>query len=209
MTMTCRHARSFAIILFLLFTSGCALRSPAPPPTTYYHLSYPAPSENSKISTLPLVVRVEPFEASALYGSQRIVFHKGEHESGRYVYHQWVSPPPQMISQLIARDFRHAELFQGVYWNGSEPVSHRLTGQIEALHETQQSGEGKGAVVSLAVTLVNAQNLDPASAIRLQKTYTFRKPSPSADPTGFVRAASRALADISEQLRRDLRNVLQ
>lgn len=187
--------------------SGCGLHQPASRPVSYYQLDYPPPTKVEQRAPLPFVIRVEFFQPSELHSRQRLVYRDGRYATGRYVYHQWITPLDRMIPRLLARDLRHAGIVRAVFLDGAQTATHRLIGSIESFYEEDGQAQWT-AVVSFSITLVSTEARPVPDQIRFHQTYTSRQPCPEKTPGAFVHAASQALSDISRRLTADIYEAL-
>lgn len=92
--------------------SGCG----ASKPSKYYQLTVPgerAPTTTSM--TVPVTIVVAPLLASNLYRDDRLVYGIGSEQMGTYEYQRWAAPPPEMIQQVLLRQLRASDHYEGVY----------------------------------------------------------------------------------------------
>ncbi|MBS3758782.1 MAG: membrane integrity-associated transporter subunit PqiC [Desulfobacterales bacterium] len=198
----------YGLIILLLSVIGCIGSHPPSQPVKYYQLDYPSPKISLDKTPLPYVIRVDPFQPSDLYRSQRIVYQDGRYLASRYPYHQWITAPDRMVPKFLVRDLRHADIVNAVFFNSGEAATHRLVGNLEAFYENDQPNPWKAvAAVSMAL-METGGDMDIAEQICFQKTYKVNKTCTENTPAGFVAAMSRAMAEISRLIINDIYNEL-
>jgi len=191
-----------------LLMSGCGLHQSPEKPVTYYQLNYEAPAPSISGAPLPFVICVDSFQSTDLYSRQGLVYQEGPHETGRYAYHQWITPLDRMLPHRIARDLRKADIVRGVFFEGGEAMTHRLVGSIEAFYEADAPDQW-AAVAAVTVTFIDARATNAAEQIVFQRTYSTRRPCAKKTPAAFVEAASQAMAGLSEELTGDIYEALK
>jgi ABC-type uncharacterized transport system auxiliary subunit len=202
------HRRVYALLIASLLTlTGCFANQGPSQPVTYYQLDYPPPAIEFNNTPLPFVIRVDPFQPSGLYGSQQIIYREGRYATAQYAYHQWISPPDQMVPAILVRDFRAADIVRAVFLNGGEAATHRLVGSLEAFYEDDRPAQWQ-AVTAVSITLIDIEKIGIAEQISFQKTYRVEKPCEENTPAAFVDAMGKALADISEAAITDIYHAL-
>lgn len=201
--------RSALIVLTALLAipgiSGCAGKTKAPAPVVFYALQYPAPAPELPESENPLPVRlsVEPFRAKAPYDATRIIYSLDAHRRGRYFYHEWLTPPAAMVTDLLIRDFIASRRFEAVVDTREGWVTHHLSGTIDAFYE-EDGPDAWFGVISLTAVFLDVGESAPEPRVCFQKTYHRRVPCQRKNPGSLARALSLALSEISGELRTDL-----
>jgi len=202
------HRPVYAILIASLLTlTGCFGNHRPSQPVTYYQLNYTPPEIEFHNTPLPVVIRVDPFQPSGLYGSQQIIYREAQYTTAQYAYHQWITPPDQMVPGCLVRDLRAADIAQAVFFNGGEAATHRLVGNLEAFYEDDRPDRWQ-AVAAVSITLIDIEKRSIAEQICFQKTYTIEKPCEANTPAAFVDAMSKAVAQISETAITDIYNAL-
>ena len=202
------HRRVYALLIVSLLTlTGCVGNQHPSQTVTYYQLDYPPPATEFNNTPLPFVIRVDPFQPSGLYGSQQIIYREGQYATAQYAYHQWISPPDQMVPASLVRDLRAADIVRAVFLNGGEAATHRLVGSLEAFYEDDRPAQWQ-AVAAVSITLIDIEKIGIAEQISFQKTYRVEKPCEKNTPAAFVDAMGKAMADISEAAITDIYHAL-
>lgn len=194
-----------APLLALAVLAGCVnLRVPAPE-IHDYRLDYSSPSINE--TPLPVVLRVAPFRAAAVYAREPIVYRETPYATGTYFYHRWMANPASMIADLIARDLSASGLFRAVQQGPSLVTSdYELTADVDEIEERVVAKECT-AHLSLRVLLSRPRVTD-GDPVVLRATYAADEPCGGDDPQDLVAAMSRALARISAQLQQDIHTAI-
>ncbi|RJQ87939.1 MAG: hypothetical protein C4519_00115 [Desulfobacteraceae bacterium] len=194
---------TFLLCFFILLPSACMRPSSAPRSVHYYTLNYPGavvPIERA----LPLVLRVERFNAAPPFNSQRIIYaDKGSHRNA-YTYFQWVAAPGELIAFFLARDLKHSRGFQAVLTPDTALApTHTVTGWVEEFLEEDFS-EPAQACASIHLLLIDARNPDPLRRILLQKSYRAKAPCGSKTPAALSEAMSAVMAELSVLMIQDI-----
>lgn len=181
----------------LLLLAGCA-RNPAPT-LEQYRLDYAPPAAEGQ--RLPAILRVALFDVADLYNRDAIAWRRGEHEMGTYAAHRWMTTPPRMVTDLLARDLSAAEGFEAVL-QGVVPLAadYELTGYVERFEELV---DGRNCAAALDVRLLLVR-VGGAAAPLFQRSYTTVAPCEGGGPEGFVAAMSGALQAVSAAARQDV-----
>ncbi|MDZ7832839.1 MAG: ABC-type transport auxiliary lipoprotein family protein [Desulfobacterales bacterium] len=202
------HRHVYAIlIVFLLTLTGCFGNQGPSQPIKFYQLDYPPPAVSFNNTPLPFVLRVDPFQPSGLYNTQKIIYQEDQYAAAQYAYHQWILPPDQMVPRFLVRDFKAADMVRAVFFNGGEAATHRLVGNLEAFYEDDRPAQWQ-AKAAVSLTLMDMEKRNIAEQICFQKTYTVEKPCDENTPAAFVDAISRAMAEISEMAVTDIYHAL-
>lgn len=195
--------RAFLTVLVLVGAAGCVTLSRSTPPTHEYRLYYPPP-EKTGAEALPVVVHVARFHAAEPYAGAEIVYREENHRIGSYAYHRWASEPAGMVATLVARDLASSGGYRAVL-RGPSPLrsDYEIDAEIEALEE--HFGSPCAARVEIRALLLRAGGDD---RVVFQRSYEASDPCAGEDAEDVVAAMSRALASVSEQLRRDVRSAI-
>jgi ABC-type uncharacterized transport system auxiliary subunit len=192
---------SMAILVFGL--AGCVTLSRPAPPTFEYRLDYPAPGGGA--DALPVAVRVARFHAAEPYSRTEIVYREGEHRVSSYAYHRWATEPASMIATLVARDLGASGEYRAVLRRPSAVrADYEIDAEIDALEE--RSGPPCTAHVEIRGLLLRARG--GGEPIVFQRPYAADEPCIGNDPGDLVAALSRAVANISTALRRDVHEAI-
>ena len=199
--MTSKLVAGLLAILMLL--SGCLSLKQAEQPVEYYTLEYDPP-ESRENSTLPFIIKFEPFSTSPVYDSNKISYKEQKFKRREYAYHKWQAVPGELVTAFLARDFSRTSLFQAVIL--SEPVpnySHLLSGQVEEFYQQSEHSPWE-AVLSIHITLSSMMPYDIQNPTLFQKRYACRKRCAQETPESFVEAMSRAMKQVSAEVIQDV-----
>lgn len=193
--------RTTMIAVATAMLSGCVSLSAPPPPTQEYLLDYAPPANQGP--PLPVVLRLSHMSIAATYARSGIMYRTSDHEIGSYTYHQWVTDPPSMIGDLLARDFADAGQYTAVL-NGPSRLrpDYEVSGMIEEMEE--RIGDGRNTAHLQIRVLLRRLAVDTDKKVVFQKTYTADEPISGNNTSELVAAMSRSLQKISESLRRDV-----
>ena len=104
------------LILFCGMLTGCG----AARPSKYYQLTVPAASTSVTVAPYRVTLLVGPITASHLFRDDQIVYRSTSQAVGRYEYHRWAEPPPEMIEDILLQELRASGRFQHVYAESSD-----------------------------------------------------------------------------------------
>jgi ABC-type uncharacterized transport system auxiliary subunit len=187
--------------------SGCLLSRTPAREIRYFTLEYEAPGP-SAAAPLPAVVRVSLFGAAPEYDTRNMVYQDGAFARNQDTYNRWRARPGDMAVFFLARDISRSGLFRAVTTlDGAVTPTHVLEGMVTEFFERESAGKSE-AVVGLAVTLVEAGQADLAKQVALSKEYHAVVPMDDRSASGAAAAMSKAFAQVSGELRRDMRQAL-
>ena len=201
-----------AIILPALFSifillSGCIGGQGKEVSTQFYTFEY-EPREFSDKAALPCAIKIERFRSASYYETNRIVYKENPSSIDSYYYHRWWSPPAELITYFLLRDMRESGLFKAVLpFDTQTPYTHVIEGYLEEIYE-KDNPEGWVAVLSVNITLLSAEEPDPAEKVLLQKEYRQTEPADSKTPLALANAMSKAMSRVSESIIIDVYDLL-
>ena len=198
------NRRVGGLCLCLLVVLGGCLGLQEPRNTiSYYTLEYPRPELKDK-TPLPVVIKVERFTVAPAYNSHRIIYQDQRFKRDEYYYHKWRSNPGDMVRYLLTRDIRESGLFKAVLpYESRFPYSFILEGSVDEFLEEETPSQWNG-VVCVSIVFLKADETDVVKRMVFQKTYRARAACPDQSPRGLAQAMSTAMAEISEEILRDL-----
>jgi len=181
-----------------LLLGGCAAVRAGQTVRTY-RLSYPPPKPLPP-PPLPVTVRVMPFGVAVAYQSEAFVYRTARYDIGVDPYNRWISSPAGMITDLLARDLSGSHAVQVVLQSPSAlPADYELGGHIETLEERDQDG-GCMAHLRVRAFLVFVPRRG-AREVAQQADFSIDEPCTAGDAESFVAAMSRAVQQVSDQVR--------
>jgi ABC-type uncharacterized transport system auxiliary subunit len=189
----------------LVLTMGCALRTSQV--VSYYGLDYPPPS---RASDAPIgdTLMVYQFLLDPSVDPSYLVVSRPQGTEKSAMLHRWKDNPADMIAELTVRDLERSGLFQHAVDQFSNlPYRFALEGTIRKLQGVMKDGK-IFATVEVEAVLVDFEARGGGEKRVLAKAYQTAVPSESSSPDAIVAALNKAMAEISAQLRNDIRSAL-
>lgn len=195
------------VITTLMMVGGCTNLKQVPIESHYYTIEYDPPRP-IKAEPLPYIVKIEQFQTSPLYNSNRIVYKNEDFTRDEYIYHKWRAHPGELVSFFLSRDFSETGRFQAaLYYESSLPYTYLITGVVEDFY--LQTGDSNEAVLSVAINLVDNTRRGQGNSILMQKKYRLSVETHKGDPSGLAKAMSTAVQQISEDILMDVAERLE
>jgi len=196
--------RPFLFLLFAFTVCSCTVINTKPRHEfRYYSLEYPSP-QFSGIKPLPLVIKIDPFNAAPSLNTANMVYRDQSFKIKTYPYHKWRAWPSELVHYFLLRDLKASGLFRAVLsYSSRSAAPYVLEGSVDEFLERDQAGTWE-AVLSLSITLIRPAEKDGSKRIVLQKEYHRVENCKRKNPLGVAEAMSHAMAGISEQITRDL-----
>ena len=195
------------VIATLMMVGGCTNIKHAPLEIHYYTIEYDPP-QAVNAPPLPYIVKIEQFQVSPLYDSNRIFIKNEDFTRDEFIYHKWSAHPGELVSFFLARDFSETRRFQAsLYYESSLPYTHLITGVVEDYF--LQAGGANEAVLSIAINLVDNTRRGQGNSILMQNKYRLNVATHKGDPPGLAKAMSTAVQQISAQILNDVYSVLE
>lgn len=203
-----QHIKLFSIsLLSVFFLFGCFNFANPNKTINYYTLEY-APPEIKGLKTLPYAIFIEQFHVAPLYDSSKIIYRNSEYKREAYSYHRWRANPGDMVTQLLARDFKETKLFKAVFTLDNKfPSSHTLKGTVVEFYENDLEDHWEG-ILTLSVALVRNDKDDPLKSIVFQNNYSIKEICTKKNPQALAEALSNALKKVSSMIIKDIHNNL-
>jgi len=198
---------TFSFLLFFILPAGLVgcqgLKKPQQRTIDYYTLEYAPPVQETRES-LPVVLRIEPFQVTPLYNSNRIIYREGPYKRSAYNYHKWRANPGDLVTDFLRRDIRTSGLFRGVFSSDSRLAStHIIEGTVEEFFEEDDDDQWS-AVLAVSVTLVAEGKTDISRRVIFQRTYRQRTHCEQKSPVGLAESMSKGMAEVSRKVIRDI-----
>ncbi|MFC1883225.1 ABC-type transport auxiliary lipoprotein family protein [Thermodesulfobacteriota bacterium] len=186
-----------------LLLIGCFGSSPPKERIRFYTLEYPPPVF-SGMSKQPCIVQIKRFTINSIYNTTRIIFQSESSTRDDYVYHRWRVNPADMVTQLLKRDLMKSGVLAAVLDEDSRfSYTHTLEGSVDEFLELD-SEDAWYAVLTVSITIMKADCLDIVKGILMQNTYSAKTKLKKKNPRDLAEAMSRAMAEVSERIIRDL-----
>jgi ABC-type uncharacterized transport system auxiliary subunit len=194
--------RTLALVTMTFLLTGC-FGGQAGRAMEQYALEY-TPDAPQGVAMLPETITVDRFSAAQLYSTTAMVYQEEPYQLNQYSYHRWRVNPADLVADSLLRDLRSAGMFRGVFQHrSSEPSRYLLAGDLEEFREYDDK-EGRWAVVSLNVTLLDTSRQALPDRLLFQKNYRSVEPIDEKIPAGMAKGMSQAVAKVSGQLLDDI-----
>jgi ABC-type uncharacterized transport system auxiliary subunit len=127
----------FAALLSMSVGGGCG----AARPSKYYQLTVPSDAAPANASNpYHVTLMLAPITSSHLYREDHIVYTDNAQYMGVYQYQRWAEPPTEMIRDVLLRELRASDRFQGVYtWGSNVRGDYILRGHLYDFREIDAS----------------------------------------------------------------------
>lgn len=186
----------FAIIFFGTLSLLTACGPVKLSPQYNYSISDMQPQKTATYRQTGSTILVNQLAANPGYDTSAMVYMVTPYELNAYSQSQWVAPPAQMLTTVIASSLRRTNFFAAVITPPFSGVtSYRLDTQLiklqqEFLLPTSQEH------LTLLVTLIN----NSSNRVLATKQFDIVLPTQENNPYGGVLAANKAAAQLSAQI---------
>ena len=199
----------YLIILFALLVSGCLNLKQQPNKKINYYTSEYDPPETANLKPLPFVIFVERFNVAPLYDTNRIIYSQKKFKRDAYIYHKWMASPGDLVTYYLARDIKLSSLFRTAFNSNTRYSStHIIDGTVDEFFEQDDNDIWK-AVLSINSTLISNSESDISKSVLMQKRYSTIEPCSRKNPQSLAEAMSKAMANISDRIIRDVYKCLE
>ncbi len=175
--------------------SGCF--SSTPKDEHFYNLVGP---ENALERNWGPRLLVSTFTAAAGYETPRIAYRLSEHELRYYGYHQWVSEPARMLTEMTIRHLRASHHFSDVgYSDKIRDPDLILEGNVDAIEEVDRNNSWSAR---LAITFVVRKGASEKIILRhaFDKNYTCSKRSTDEVANGISSILEKEMKNLSNRI---------
>ncbi len=194
----------FTGLLLSLTTMGCGTMAKAPTPITRYVVNYPV-SPITFEKKLPVVIRLEHFSSAPGYATNHMIFSDQLFQRKAYRYHQWISPPAEMVVHALVKDFKASRAFSAVTLPGERlAASHLLSGSITDFHEKIDVNRRRQVILGVSVLMFTHSNTHLNRSVVLEKQYKTEVDCQGSDAAAFAVAMNRAVQILSREILADL-----
>ena len=168
-----------------------------------YALEYPSPSIQN-IVRIDQVIRIERFSVAQIFNNVNVIYRQKPHSYNDYAYHRWRANPGDMVGDGLLRDLRATGVFKSVFsYRDMENPDLLLKGGVGEFYESDEK-EGRKAMLSVNITLMDRTQKALAKQIIFQKNYRYEEPIPEETVQGFAQGMSRAVEKLSGQVMADV-----
>jgi ABC-type uncharacterized transport system auxiliary subunit len=198
----------FAVIAALLLNACTSVGQPGRK-IDFYTLEYDPPRLANEREKVPFTIKINRFKVSPLYNSNKIIYRDKPFARNEYYYRKWRANPGDMITYFLKRDLQLSSLFEAVFshedWFGCD---YLLEGAVDEFFE-QDNPDSWEAVLSITIALIKETEPDVGKRVIFQNTYQARRPSLQKNPKSLSAAMSLAMAQVSEEVIRDIVQTLK
>ena len=126
-----------ALLVCIGLVGGCG----AARPSKYYQLTLPGDmTPAARSDHYHVTLMLAPITASHLYREDHIVYTDNAQYMGMYQYQRWAEPPTEMIRDVLLRELRASDRFQGVYtWGSNVRGDYILRGHLYDFREIDRT----------------------------------------------------------------------
>jgi ABC-type uncharacterized transport system auxiliary subunit len=145
--------RRATLALCLVALAAAACGSSKVRSRSYYTLAYALTDEErlAPAPRVPVMLRVKELDVELSYDRQPIVYRYSPYQLEFYQYHQWIAKPQRMLTELIYKHLKHANVFRQVTTSLKEGLpDYELEGQVRNIEEFDSDTEWSA---HLAMTL--------------------------------------------------------
>ena len=169
----------------------------------YYTLEYETP-EITGLKPLLIMIRLERFSVAPSYNNNQIIYRDRSFKRDAYAYHRWRANPGDLVAHNLSRDIRCSGLFKAVLPHDSRSASsHVMEGTVDEFFEWDKE-ENWEAILSVNIVFMGENGPANEKMIIFQKTYRAQEPCKQKNPTALAEAMSRAMAEISGKIIKDI-----
>ena len=195
-------SKALCVLMLILFTAGCTGGGP-PTVTQYYLLDYPSPVIKDAIR-LDESLKVERFSVAQLYNSTSMISRSGPFGMDKPPFDRWGSNPADMVTDYLTRDFRQAAIFRAVFsYRATDAARFVLQGSVTEFAAVEEK-DGRKAVLTLHVTLLDLSQANIAKRVMFQKNYSYAAPCKDGSAEGLAAGLSESLARLSGEIMNDV-----
>jgi uncharacterized lipoprotein YmbA len=176
------------------------------PEKRYYMLDYiPTPTRTKSGPALrPVTLRIKDFKVAEAYKRPEMVYRKSAHELQFYNYHRWAVEPEFLITDMVFKHLRAANLFRSISKTLLDfTPDFTLTGQVLAIEEYDNQ-EKWYAHLAISFLLEDTKTERQAWS----RIYDVRRIVAQHEPVYVVRELSFLLEHIMDKVVEDLESVL-
>jgi cholesterol transport system auxiliary component len=182
--------RAFLVSVVVGMLAGCG--SVQGPAVRYYKLDIP-PVPTPAGPSVPVPLRIEPFQTTGLLRQDRIVYRPSPEEVGFYEYHRWAERPNDTVTKALADQLTGRRLFQSVeISDGAEKAEYVLRGTIDRLQEVDYHGAVR-AQVSISVELEDPVRREKIWASVASSEFVVKKSDVQAVVTAMGQASQQSI----------------
>lgn len=195
-------------MLLLGLVGGCATPLSRPAPERKLYNMTAQRLESVAPATDKSVLKVRPLQISPAYQGKEMVYRLSETEFESDYYNSFFVQPAQTMTKLAEQWLGRAGIFTNVVDSTSQVVdTHLLEGMVNALYGDYRDRSAPKAVLEMQFFLL--RNRNETYSVVFSKNYRKAVPfTPDGkDAAGLAAAYNQALAEVLDELEKDLRSV--
>ena len=193
------------LLCALVVSSSCVNLAKSNPERQYYALDVTRQAE-SRTPLAASILEVRRFAVAPTFQGQELVYRTDHTRYESDFYNQWFVSPSTMLTQQVQNWLINAQLFEHVVTEASYvQATHRLEGTVTELYGDFREKNGRKAVVSIRMVLI--QDSAAQSAIVFQRDYRQTMELTDTSPEGLTLAWNHALEQVLMAFEQDLRKI--
>lgn len=196
------------LLLSIMFNvAACASGGKPAVMVEHYALEYAPPAVRG-LAPIPVVIGVERFSVAQIFNHAKIIYRQAPYQYNDYAYDRWRANPADMIGDCLLRDLRAAGVFKSVFsYRDEANPPLLLQGGVGEFYENDV-GDGRFAVLSVDITLLDTTQKEFTRQVVFQKNYRYEEPLTEKTVPGFAGAMSRAARKLSGQMILDIHSAI-
>jgi ABC-type uncharacterized transport system auxiliary subunit len=168
-----------------------------------YALEYPSPPMQN-IGRIDRVIRFERFTVAQVFNNIRMIYRQKPNNYDDYTYHRWRANPGDMVGDALLRDLQATGIFKAVFsYRDTENTDLLLKGGVGEFYESDEK-DGRKAILSVTITLMDRTSKELAKQIVFQKNYRIEEAIQEQTVQGFAQGMSRAVEKLSQRVITDV-----
>jgi len=186
-----------------LLVAGCAGTGKPPYSVDTYLLNYSSPSSAGQ-TPVAVSIKFNRFSIAAVYNTTNMIFRGDAYSIDAFNYSRWAVNPADMVADNLLGDLRAGGLYAAAFSrHDANDGRFVVSGGIEEFY-LKTDGSTKKAVISLVISLQDANEIRTAGKMLFQKKYHREEPLQESSPRGYAQAASLAMQALSGEINKDI-----
>jgi len=205
--MKCPTKTVFVLLpAIALLCAGCANRAKIAEAKQFYILKVQSPPRQN--TQIPGIVKIRQVCAAAPYESSSFVFDLGQGRFQRDYYNQYIAPPDEQLTELLAVWLREAAVFSNTITGSSKAwPDYILEPHLLGLYCDISEKTAPVVKVAMRFVLLKIDKTRQSSRIVLDRTYRQEAKPVQAVGDDIAKSAGEAIENIFAELTEDLASV--
>lgn len=181
--------------IWLAVVAAILACAPAVPTTHLYRLQLPTAPGSEPAACEPRTrgsLLVRDMQVAGAYDDARMVYRESEYRLQRYEYHEWVTPPGELVSDALRDGYAASGWFARVEREHDASVEAALRGRVLAIEEVDLTRTRWVAHLRLELELLDARTHERLWA----HEYDVTHPLAERSPNGLAAATSAVLREV-------------